>query len=209
MEFVWIVLEMGTAVLWRVGLGAIIGLVVGIILMVIFARLMGRENIRTENESTQKLLVIGAIILWVLFWLPGIAFSGAGMGSAYGVRYIMDETAVVEKAGTLAFTGVYASVASATDEQDPEVQRPHADNTKAYFEGEITQRIDTWADRVMSLPEEASAWTDENLEGESDEEGVEAMALAVADTVVTWFLERELRERREYLTQLAPGNPDP
>jgi hypothetical protein len=206
-EIVWIALRMGGAVVWRVGLGAVIGLVLGAILLALALRILNLPWIRVPTESTQKLLCGFALVGWILLVLPGTALSGAGMGSAFGARHIMEEAAIVDKAGTLAFTALFASLASATDEPDPAVQRPHYEKTKAYMEGELTIRIDTWTDRVMALPEkaneEAATWSTENVHDDADDEGIGQIAAEMSAWLVQWFLKRELRERREYLEAIA------
>jgi hypothetical protein len=202
-----IALKMGGAVVWRVGLGAVIGLVLGCVLVALASRILSWPRIRVATESTQKLLFGVSLVAWILFVLPATPFSGAGMGAAFGARYVMEETSIVDKAGTLAFTALFASLASATDEADPAVQRPHYEMTKAYMEGELTIRIDTWTDRIMALPEkaneEAATWSSENVHDDADEEGIGQIAAEMSAWVVRWFLKRELRERRYYLNAIA------
>lgn len=75
------------------------------------------------------------------------------------------------------------------------------------MEGELTIRIDTWTRRLMSLPEkaneEATNWSNENAQDDADDDAVGQVAAAMSLWMVRWFLKRELRERRKYLSAIA------
>lgn len=102
----------------------------GILLPGLALRMLGWPLIRVEAESTQKALWVMALIGWIILALPMTSFSGGGMGAAFGARVIMEKTAIVDKAGAIAFTALFASLASATDDADLVVQRPHYEKSR-------------------------------------------------------------------------------